>query len=189
MTQMTDMMVDTETMGLNPGNHGLIQLAAIKFNFEERKVGEMFDRCPAPLPFRSWQDSTREFWLGKNRRVYESIIMRQEAALPVYADFVNFADKDAPEGGYRFWAKPMSFDWNFVASHLEQLGLPMPFHYRLARDLNTFAAGMAGSPEHPNLESLVEFQGDEHNALHDCAFQIDMLFTHANRFVTTEVVS
>lgn len=188
MTQMTDIMVDVETTGLNPQTSSIIQLSAIKFNFVERKIGSIFDRCPVPLPFRNWNDSTREFWLVKNRKVYEQIILRQEEARPVFLDFVNWVDTDAPEGGHRFWAKPLSFDWGFVASHLEQLGLPMPFHYRIARDMNSFAAGMAGDPEHPDLESGIEFKGDEHNGLHDCAFQIDCLFAHADRFVTTEVM-
>lgn len=188
MTQMTDIMVDVETMGLNPHTSGLIQLAGIKFNFDQREIGDVFDRCPAPLPFRGWHNGTREFWLEKNREVYNQIMLRTEDGPKVFHDFVDWVTSDAPEGGYRFWAKPLSFDWGFVASHLEQLGLPMPFPFRIARDLNSFAAGMMGSAEHPGLDELVEFKGDKHNALHDNAFQIDMLFHVANRYVATEIM-
>jgi hypothetical protein len=181
-------MVDVETMGLNPHTSGLIQLSAIKFNLATREIGEVFDRCPAPLPFRSWNDGTRSFWLEQNRSVYDQIMLRTEDGPKVFFDFVDWVGKDNQNGELRFWAKPLSFDWGFVASHLEQLSLPMPFYYRIARDLNSFAAGVMGNAEHPDLESLVEFNGDQHNALNDCAFQIDCLFHVVNKFTPAEVM-
>ncbi|MGN6819315.1 MAG: 3'-5' exoribonuclease domain-containing protein, partial [Sphingomonas sp.] len=86
------------------------------------------------------------------------------------------------------WAKPLSFDWPFVASHFEQLGGRMPFHYRIARDLNSFIAGLRGIPEHTSMEEIVPNNGDKHNALHDCAFQIDCLM-HAKRGDFQQVIS
>jgi hypothetical protein len=189
MAQMTDMMVDIETMGTNPHLHGVIQLSAIKFNYETEEIGGMFDRCPMPLPQRGWSDGTREFWMGKNRPVYESIIMRAEPAVPVWEDFLKFALEDAPEGGFRFWGKPITFDFMFVADALESLGHANPFHFRYARDLNSFMAGLAGDPLHPDMESKVVNHGTAHLGLHDCAYQIDMLFHQKHRFITTEVMS
>jgi DNA polymerase III epsilon subunit-like protein len=188
MTQMTDIMVDVETTGLNPHTSSIIQLSAIKFNLAEREIGGMFDRCPAPLPLRGWHEGTREFWLGKNRKVYDQIVARQELARPVFEGFVRWVDEDAPEGGYRFWAKPVTFDWGFVASHMEQLELPMPFHYRLARDMNSYISGAAGDAAHHSFADEVPFHGDVHNALHDCAHQIDTLFHATKQFVSTEVL-
>src|SRR5687767_13101146 len=104
MLQMTDVMVDTETTGLNPQTSAIIQLSAIKFNFKERAIGQMFDRAPAMLPMRSWHEGTREFWMVKNRATYDELIIRQEEARPVFLDFFNWIGKDEPEGGYRFWA-------------------------------------------------------------------------------------
>lgn len=187
MGQMTDMMVDVETTGTNPATAGIIQLSAIKFNYETGEIGPVFDRCPARLPLRYWSDSTREWW-SKMPDVYQSIVAREEPAEPVFRDFIDFASFDAPEGGYRFWAKPTTFDWNLVASHMEQLGLYMPFNFRLARDVNSFCAALMGDPSHPDIESLVDFKGDKHNGLHDCAFQIDCLLNVKSRYVTAEVM-
>ena len=189
MLRMTDVMVDTETTGLNPQTSAIIQLSAIKFNFKERAIGQMFDRAPAMLPMRSWHEGTREFWMVKNRATYDELIIRQEEARPVFLDFFNWIGKDEPEGGYRFWAKPTSFDWPIVASHMEQLGLPMPMHYRIARDMNSFIAGLRGEPDHYSFEEEVPFNGTPHNALHDCAWQLDVLFHAADRFLSTEVMS
>lgn len=176
MGEMTDMMVDVETTDTNPSCGAIIQLSAVKFNYDTGEVGSVFDRCPMPLPFRRWNDSTRDFWMGQNREVYLQLVARAEPAMQVFLDFTAFALAGAPQGGYRFWAKPISFDWSFVASHYEQFDAPMPFHFRHARDLNTWMAALRGNPQHPNMEAVVPFHGDRHNGLHDCAYQIDMLF-------------
>lgn len=177
---MTDIMVDTETTAVDPEIGGIIQLSAIKFNLETLTVGDHFDRCPALLPKRNWEYSTREFWMKKNRAVFDSIIARQETGEPVFRDFVDWVAKDAPDGGYRFWAKPVKFDWPFVESHLSQLGLIMPFPHWQGFDVHSYIAGLRGEVGRTNIESEVEFRGSQHNALHDCAHQIDLLF-HAKR--------
>jgi len=171
---MTDMMVDLETTGKGPTN-GILQLSAIKFNYNTGEVGGVFDRCPMLMPKRHWDCETRDWWFGKNREVFQGIIARQEPYLKVYHDFTAFCLDGAPQGGFRFWSKPLSFDWPILADHYVQLDAPMPFFYRHARDLNTWIAAMRGNPEHPNMEAIVPFRGEKHNGLHDCAYQIDML--------------
>lgn len=180
----TDMMVDTETTGNDdPETFGCFQISAVKFNYETGAIGPVFDRVPELLPNRHWTGDTREFWLGKNRAVYNSLIARSEPAAAVWQDFHQFALLGAPTGGYRFWAKPITFDWAVVSSHLRQQGLMMPFHYRLARDLNTFISALRNNPEHPNAEATTPFSGSAHNALHDAAYQIDMLMQEKAKHV------
>lgn len=188
MAQMTDIMVDVETTGKNPNDAAIIQLAAVKFNYDTGEIGETFDRAPSWLPRRYWDEDTREFWM-KHKNVYDSIIARSEPALPVFQDFADFALSDHVESGLRFWAKPTTFDWPFVASHYEQLDLKMPFLYRTARDMNSVIAALHGSAEHVSYEDIVPNVGQKHNALHDCAWQIDCLFHAKNKFILTEIVS
>lgn len=176
MAEMTDIMVDVETTDTNAAEGGIIQLAAIKFNYQTGEIGQAFDRCPTLMPFRRWSDGTRDFWFGKNRKVLNTIVARQEPYQQVFSDFFKFAAAPEVEGGLRFWAKPVQFDWSFIASHFEQLDLPMPFHYRYARDMNSFISGLRGDPQHFEMASIIPFEGSAHNALHDTAYQLDCLF-------------
>lgn len=185
---MTDMMVDLETTGKNPVHNGIIQIGAIKFNYRTGEIGDTFDRCLCLLPNRYWDEDTRQFWMtGENLEVYHSIVARMEPGAAVLFDFARFALEGAPDGGYRFWAKPVHFDWNFVASHFEQIHGHMPFHYRYARDMNSFIAGLRGEAEHFSMEAVVPFRGAKHNALHDAAYQVDCLM-HAKRGDFAEVL-
>lgn len=177
--EWTDVMVDVETTGLNSHINGIIQLSAIKFNLESRKIGPVFDRMPMLLPFRQWDEDTRNFWQVKNRNVYMEIVGRQEPGPQVFLDFYEWVrSHPQPENGIRTWMKPTHFDWGFLASHMQQVDRPMPLHYRYARDLNSFMAGLTGKPDHVSVEKEVPFPegGKEHNALHDNVWQIEQLF-------------
>jgi len=188
MSAFTDMMVDVETTGNDdPSVFGCFHVAAIKFNAKTGEIGPMFDRVPELLPRRHWTGDTRDFWLGRNREVYNRIIARSEPALPVWQAFHAFCLDGAPDGGFRFWGKPITFDWTVIASHFLQLGMTMPFHYRLARDLNTYIAALRDDPAHPDMEKQVPFNGDKHNGLHDAAFQIDMLMEAQRQHIHASV--
>lgn len=177
--EWTDIMVDVETTGLNSHINGIIQLSAIKFNLEKRKIGPVFDRMPMLLSFRQWDEDTRNFWQVKNRQVYLEIVKRQEPGEKVYRDFYSWIGvHPQPETGIRTWMKPTHFDFPMVSSHMQQVGLPMPLHYRYARDLNSYMAGLSGSPQHVSVENEVPFPegGLPHNALYDNIWQIEQLF-------------
>ena len=170
-------MVDVETTGTNPQFSGIIQLAAIKFNFDTEDVGGTFDRCPQLLYGRFWDDNTKHFWQS-HPDVLASIQARQEPGVPVYRDFVNWVCEDAPSRGYRFWAKPSKFDWPLVESHLLQCDLDMPFPHWQSRDLNSWIAGANHrSVSPPDMKWMVgQHTGPLHNALSDCVLQLRMLF-------------
>ena len=171
----TDVMCDIETSGTDPGNSAILQIAAVKFNYDTGEIGEIFDRCLSIAPNRFWNEDTRIWWGKQNKEVLDNIVLRMEQPEPVLRDFIAFASKDAPNGGYRFWSKPTHFDFSFIASYCNQFGLPHPFHFRIARDLNTFMAAMAGSADHVAMDHIPVPVG-AHNALVDCVYQLKMLF-------------
>lgn len=178
----TDIMIDVETTGLVADDNAMIQLVGVKFNLETQEVSpDVFDKALTTPPNRYWDDSTRQFW-QKMPKIYTELMARAEPASKVMEGFVDWVVKDQPEGGYRFWAKPTTFDWSFVESYCRQHGLHMPFHYRTARDLNSYLAGLRGNPEHVDLDDEVPFEGERHNALWDAFHQINILFYAQNKW-------
>jgi oligoribonuclease (3'-5' exoribonuclease) len=162
-------MVDIETTGTDPQFGGILQISAIKFNLETGETDSaVFDACPTSVPNRFWSEGTRNFW-SQRQKVYTGLVARQEPYMKVFQDF---ADWGARDGALRFWSKPLSFDWPFLASHFGQLGLEMPFHYRYARDVNTYIAACKDrGAEHVDM-MWVPSAGQAHNALADCVTQI-----------------
>lgn len=177
---ITDVMVDIETTGTRSGYSSILQIAAVKFNIDTGEFDPaVFDRCPERLPNRFWDDGTAEFW-GKFPKVYQGFVARQEEARKVFEDLAYWVS------GYpkplRFWSKPLSFDWPMLASHYEQLGLEMPFHYRTARDVNTYIACCNSMrADHVDMKHIEDaHNGALHNALSDCVLQIKMLMAAKN---------
>ena len=175
---MTDVMLDIETTGcgdqLPIDNIGVIQIAAIKFSHDTGEIGETFNRCLSMAPNRGWEEGTREWW-HKRRAILQSIIARMEDPSVVMEDFIAFSLRDAPYGGYRFWSKPTSFDFPLIASYCRQFGYRMPYHFRIARDLNTYTAAKKGGADHVDLDHIT-IDAPEHDALNDCVLQLKRLF-------------
>lgn len=177
---MTDMMIDVETTGTNPAHGAVIQLAGIKFNYSTGKIGKPFNQSLQMAPGRFWDEDTRRWWGEQKPSILQGIITRAQPPQDVMKAFLQYASEGAPRGGYRFWSKPLSFDWGFVAGYCAQYGYPMPFQFWRARDLRSFIAGLRGlDAENVNMDHVV-LSGDAHNALYDCAYQIKQLFAAKN---------
>lgn len=182
MGQFTDVMTDIETTGTRPDQNGMIQLSAIKFNFNTGEVSrDVFDRCLAVPTSRTWCKKTQaEFW-DKYPDILDGIKARMEDPEVVLLDFQSWLVKDEPEGGLRLWAKPISFEWPFIESYFTEYQLYNPLQYRFCRDVNTAIAMMHGTPAHVALEKEIPFVGQAHNALHDVAHQIKTVLVARKR--------
>src|SRR3990167_4650165 len=91
----------------------------------------------------------------------------------VMNEFFSYACNLGPN--LRFWAKPTSFDFPFIAGYFRDFELPNPFHYRLARDVNSWIDARYYPEPPPKIETSAE---TTHNALDDCYQQIELLFRH-----------
>lgn len=174
MAQFTDAMIDIETTGLGAEQNNIIQIAAVKFNLETGEVSDdLFDRCLAPAGHRSWDPSTASWWQSKAALLNE-LMLRAEPINEVLVDLQAWSLRNAA-GPLRFWCKPLSFDFPFIQSYYRDAGLAMPFHYRDARDVNTYISAIhGGSAKTRYLE--VPFSGIEHNAVYDALHQVKLLF-------------
>jgi oligoribonuclease (3'-5' exoribonuclease) len=175
-------MVDIETTGTNPENCSMIQLSAVKFDLATQSVQpytEFFDRCLLQPKNRYFEEDCRTNFWGKRPQIYKMISARAEDPATVMQDFVKWVGFDNPKP-VRFWSKPITFDWGFIASYMRQYGLQNPFHYRWAMDMNTYIRGLAGDP---TVEShYTAFQGEAHNAIMDVLNQINQVFEAVNKY-------
>lgn len=176
----TDVMVDIETTGVHPNKNAILELAAVKFNLQDRTVSpDMFRRAMRQNPtVRHWDVGTWNWWQKGKMDIYLKLVKEGEDPHVVMRDFFDWITEDSTQ--LRFWSKPSTFDYPFVASYLEDHGQDIPFSYREANDLNTFIRGLY-FPNPVDTSDEPVFEGVAHNALVDVLNQIKVLFHHADK--------
>lgn len=176
-----NIMVDLETTHTLPDRGAILQIAAVRFNLEDRTVDaeHMFDRCLDIPPSRHWSEATRHWWSQQKHETLKQIRLRAEPHALVMLDFIRWA-ADTPTGGepLRFWSKPAHFDFNFISSYCHDLKIPNPFHFRVATDMRSYVRGLYAPDEPPNI--VVPFEGEVHDAIFDTLHQIETLFAFAD---------
>lgn len=172
--EWTDVMVDIETTHTLPDRGAILQIAAVKFNLKQRTINpEYFCASLTMPPHRAWDQSTQTWWLNQKRSVLTNILAQ---ARP-YRDVINeFAEWSYQNPGFRFWSKPTHFDFSFLASYFYDENLPNPFHFRVARDLNSYLEALFYPNEIPAEVTELKTEGDAHNALNDVWHQLNLLF-------------
>ncbi len=170
----TDIMVDLETTGTQPDRAGILQIAAVKFNLQTREVCPVFfNQSLTVPPHRFWSTDTMAWWNTQKKGTLKEIMAQ---ARP-YREVINeFADYSYQTQGLRFWSKPTTFDFMFLASYFADEGLINPFHYRIATDVQSFLYGFHYPKEVPSVD--VPMDGAAHNALADTLWQLKFLFAH-----------
>ena len=74
-----DCMVDLETTGTSFDRTAIIQIAAVRFNFDTGEIDhDMFDRCLWIPQNRHWDEDTRAWWGKQKREVLQDILFRGE---------------------------------------------------------------------------------------------------------------
>jgi DNA polymerase III alpha subunit (gram-positive type) len=168
-----DVMVDIETTGTSPDRTAILQIAAVKFDPYQKKIDtNFFNRNLWMPPNRFWDEGTRHFWQQQDPRVYEDVTKDPIDPATAMLEFDAWARQS--DGPLRFWAKPTSFDFSFVASYFNDYGISNPFSFRNAIDLNSFMQGRAN--ELGRFDIDMPFEGDAHNGIFDCIHQIKMAF-------------
>lgn len=190
MNDFPDVMVDIETTHTAPDRGAIIQLAAVRFSYERQEFDlhsgrGFFDRCPDIMPHRAWDESTRTWWTNSEEKlkVLQGIYSRMEPHRQVFLDFAEWC-LPRPKG-LVFWGKSTGFDFQFLQSHFRDLQIEFPFHFRTAREINSFISGLYQQVAPVQID--LPFEGDPHNALHDCIHQIKILF-HARNERRQEVL-
>lgn len=177
MAGLLDVMLDIETTGTDPVHTAMIQIAAVRFDAETKEIdtSTMFNRCLWFPAGRFWDEDTRAWWGRQNESILEDIFDRMEDPRVVIHELLNWIQTFNAAAPVRLWAKPTSFEFPFLTSYYKQFGLPMPFHYRHAVDVNSYIRGR-GHMDIDGFWKAIPFQGQAHNALHDVLHQIHGVF-------------
>lgn len=167
-----DTMIDLETTGTDASHAAIIQISAVRFNFETGAIDpNIFDGYLTMAPGRFWDEDTRTWWYSTNKDLFAEIQSKGQDPGGVFRAFADWAWQ-AGGAGQRLWAKPVSFEWPFIQSYAREFNVTLPFHFRDAVDLNSFCRGVAHDPGARPFEKSLEFQGTEHNAIDDVMHQI-----------------
>jgi oligoribonuclease (3'-5' exoribonuclease) len=173
---MYHIMIDIETTGTRPDLNGILQIAAVPFDLVKREIGmNMFARAMWTPPRRYWDEDTRRWWMNQNQEVFAKIQEDAQEPRLIMTEFAEWVKNEVGILDACFWAKPITFDFTFVSSYFHEFGIANPFHYRNARDVNTWIEAKTNASPWDTWNK-VETVGDKHNALHDCIWQITGLF-------------
>jgi DNA polymerase III alpha subunit (gram-positive type) len=175
---MRDIMLDVETTGTSPDRNAMIQVAAVRFDLATGEVdgADTFNECLFMPPWRSWDEETRLWW-QKQPAVLQSLLARAKPAVEVMDRFATWAGYDTPV----MWAKPITFDFNFVASAFRDAQIPNPFSFRQAMDCRSYLRGLAGHTDYIK-ETEIEFRGPKHDAIFDVFHQIKWLLANQAKY-------
>jgi len=161
MTGVEDLdrvMVDIETLGLDPGS-AVLSIGAVRFGLEG--LGETFEQS---ISLKSCQDyglsidaETLEWWLDQEEDAQHVLTGGGDLSDALY-DFAYWY-RDADE----IWANSPSFDCTHLGHAFEEVGMAEPWDYYQERDYRT----LASLPVAPDFDQ----EGVEHDALDDAEHQ------------------
>jgi DNA polymerase III epsilon subunit-like protein len=154
----TRVMVDLETLGLNPGA-AILSIGAVKFDRDG--LGDEFHQN---VSLESCQEvgleidaDTLEWWLGQDESV-QGVLTGGNQLSRVLHDFTAFYD-----GSDEIWAYSPQFDCSILAHAYDVTERRKPWTYRDERDCRTLASLSVW----PDMEQ----EGELHDALADAKYQ------------------
>lgn len=174
-----NIMLDLETTGTRGDRHGILQIAAYRFGTNRNEIDPTpFNRCLRLPAWRSWSESTRQWWHkdGTMRGILHGLQQRAEDPKVVLEAFRDWLlESDDPT----LWAKPTHFEWPFLQGYFEDFDVLLPLHYRYANDMNSFIRGIHFPDEVPdNLQAPM--RGPAHDAGFDVLQQIETVWNHTD---------
>ena len=168
MTEKHRVMIDIETLGIDPGA-AILSIGAVKFDRDG--LGEEFE-CIVDL--ESCQEAglaidanTLNWWLSQDAEVQHILTggIELRKALVRLSEFYGNAQE--------VWAFSPSFDCTHLEYAYDALNIKPPWTYKEKRDCRT----LASLDQWPDREQA----GDEHNALHDAVYQAECTIEFLNR--------
>ena len=170
-------MIDLETLGTK-NNSVITSIGVVEFNISTGKTNREFYETvdlqnSLDLGFEidagsltwwlSQPDSTRLEINKKGSKKLKDILISLDNFFPTSS---NSQGKRDP---FYVWGNGASFDLGILGNAYLKCGLEIPWKFWNERDVRTIVA------LYPDIKANTKQNGDAHNALSDCKFQIDYL--------------
>ncbi|EFG3336820.1 TPA: 3'-5' exoribonuclease [Escherichia coli] len=163
------LMIDLETMGKNP-DAPIISIGAIFFDPQTGDMGPEFSKTIDLETAGGVIDrDTIKWWLKQSREAQSAILTDEIPLDDALLQLREFIDENSGEFFVQVWGNGANFDNVILRRSYERQGISCPWRYTNDRDVRTIVA--LGLVMDFDARSVITFEGERHNALHDARYQ------------------
>ncbi|EMX4381198.1 3'-5' exoribonuclease [Escherichia coli] len=163
------LMIDLETMGKNPD----APINALAGKFFDPATGEMGPEFSKTIDLETAggviDRDTIKWWLKQSREAQSAILTDEIPLDDALLQLREFIDENSGEFFVQVWGNGANFDNVILRRSYERQGIPCPWSYTNDRDVRTMVA--LGLVMDFDARSVITFEGERHNALHDARYQ------------------
>ncbi|EEV9898210.1 exonuclease, partial [Escherichia coli] len=163
------LMIDLETMGKNPD----APINALAGTFFDPATGEMGPEFSKTIDLETAggviDRDTIKWWLKQSREAQSAILTDEIPLDDALLQLREFIDENSGEFFVQVWGNGANFDNVILRRSYERQGIPCPWRYTNDRDVRTMVA--LGLVMDFDARSVITFEGERHNALHDARYQ------------------
>ncbi|EOL2350605.1 exodeoxyribonuclease VIII [Escherichia coli] len=163
------LMIDLETMGKNPD----APINALAGKFFDPATGEMGPEFSKTIDLETAggviDRDTIKWWLKQSREAQSAILTDEIPLDDALLQLREFIDENSGEFFVQVWGNGANFDNVILRRSYERQGIPCPWRYTNDRDVRTMVA--MGLVMDFDARSVITFEGERHNALHDARYQ------------------
>ncbi|EGN5524429.1 exonuclease [Escherichia coli] len=162
------LMIDLETMGKNPD----APINALAGKFFDPATGEMGPEFSKTIDLETAggviDRDTIKWWLKQSREAQSAILTDEIPLDDALLQLREFIDENSGEFFVQVWGNGANFDNVILRRSYERQGIPCPWRYTNDRDVRTMVA--LGLVMDFDARSVITFEGERHNALHDARY-------------------
>ncbi|EFM4173668.1 exonuclease [Escherichia coli] len=163
------LMIDLETMGKNPD----APINALADKFFDPATGEMGPEFSKTIDLETAggviDRDTIKWWLKQSREAQSAILTDEIPLDDALLQLREFIDENSGEFFVQVWGNGANFDNVILRRSYERQEIPCPWRYTNDRDVRTIVA--LGLVMDFDARSVITFEGERHNALHDARYQ------------------
>ncbi|MBZ9287644.1 3'-5' exoribonuclease, partial [Escherichia coli] len=163
------LMIDLKTMGKNPD----APINALAGKFFDPATGEMGPEFSKTIDLETARGvidrDTIKWWLKQSREAQSAILTDEIPLDDALLQLREFIDENSGEFFVQVWGNGANFDNVILRRSYERQEIPCPWRYTNDRDVRTIVA--LGLVMDFDARSVITFEGERHNALHDARYQ------------------